>query len=150
MWLAGYLEGEGSFCCITSNGYLYLQISVSSNDQDIAEKAAKILEARCHGPYQRGPGALGTSPYWQVSLTGARAADVMNILIPFMGKRRLGQIKKALSSWSERPASQGNSLKAEPAKCHPEEAMYKYGLCRSCHSRRFRWNDQSIQISAQP
>jgi hypothetical protein len=36
-WLAGFLEGEGSFSCVkTSAGHLTLQITFQSTDEDVS------------------------------------------------------------------------------------------------------------------
>lgn len=101
-WLAGLLEGEGSFtfaaATVASTGYVKhnFRISVASTDLDIVERVADLLKTRVRGPYR---GKAHHKQYWTTSL-GARD-DVLQMcrrLRPLMGQRRQGQIDAVLAA----------------------------------------------------
>ena len=89
-WLAGYLEGEGSF-----NYHCYSQrIGFQTTDVDVAEKAARLLGGEVKGPIMR---AKGRQPIYYVQVYGDKARKWMKVLKPHMGTRRREQITDALS-----------------------------------------------------
>lgn len=111
-WLAGWLEGEGSFCygayrnlnerSRTHKAYT-LAINSFCVDRDIVARAAKIagaamyeIQPRCETTWNRQVG-------WRFAMTSEPAADLMRMLLPYMGERRSEQIKKALDGWDNRP-----------------------------------------------
>lgn len=95
-WVAGLLEGEGTF----ANAAGYPHISVSMCDRDVLERAAAILGIPTVSPKDVIRNAEhGWSPAYQISVTGARAAEWMHRLRPLMGQRRAQQIDRALASY---------------------------------------------------
>lgn len=100
-WLAGILEGEGSFSVNYSHGkdkVGYPDISLSMSDRDVVERVCRLLEVRLKG-YQskrRTKNGKLVKFAWTSKLKGARAAGWMQTLFPFMGIRRQEQIGLAL------------------------------------------------------
>lgn len=94
-WLAGLLEGEGSFVFHqTATGRQFV-ISLVSVDRDTVERAAELLGGNCTGPYMN---AKSTKPYWKVQM--ARRAEVLALvrrLRPIMSQRRQQQIDNLLA-----------------------------------------------------
>ena len=102
LWLAGWLEGEGSFTTseVGSKHGKFCQITAGSIDHDTALHATQLLDGKIYGPYQY-PCRLtkNRKPMWQVRVAGTLAASWMMILFPFMGTRRQKQIKSCLAGW---------------------------------------------------
>jgi hypothetical protein len=98
-WLAGILEGEGTF---RVSGYSPT-ITLRMTDKDIVRRVSLIFEnkVRSFPPDKR-----GNKPYYITSAYGSRAASLMMTLFPFFGERRQDDIKTYLSIWkssSRRP-----------------------------------------------
>jgi hypothetical protein len=106
-WLAGLLEGEGTFLKpLPSSPYLPI-VRLNMTDRDVVERAARLL----------GSGVCSYTPKnprhkinWIASVKGARACDLMLQLRPFMGDRRRRQIDEALAASGSRPRGDGPKL----------------------------------------
>ena len=95
-WLAGWLEGEGSF---TARATTHLPvICASGTDRDVMERAGRLLGATIRGPikYKDKP---HYKPCWRLALHGSNAAGWMMSLYSLMGMRRKEQIGIALKAW---------------------------------------------------
>jgi hypothetical protein len=97
LWLAGYLEGEGSFLAGPPTNPNTAIISLQTTDRDIAERIARIFKVKacaCRLDLK--------NPKWKrvysVRLRGRRAVWMMKQLRPLMGKRRKKQIDFAIKS----------------------------------------------------
>ena len=90
-WLAGLLEGEGSFGA--RNGVPSLGLGMM--DKDVVDKAGELLGMKTY--ISKTPAG---KPFWTLRTSGRYAAFVMSRLRPWMGRRRTVQIDKALSQWS--------------------------------------------------
>lgn len=99
-WLAGILEGEGSFCIARDSKYpkqRRFSISVVSTDRDVIERSSTIL---CG--YERVSGCssnVGYKQVYQIHLTGKEAIAWMMTLYPLMSKRRKAKIKEVITEW---------------------------------------------------
>ena len=96
-WLAGWLEGEGSFMAPPPSDPRRPRIAGVSRDRDVIDRVAKSLRI---SPYaQREPRRLsrGWSICWRVCKAGGGAVALMEALHPLMGTRRTAQIDAALS-----------------------------------------------------
>ena len=97
-WLAGLLEGEGSFLRHRGghDGQRCPAIRVQMTDRDVVERIAAMWGVSVV--------ALGKrfdhhKPVFCVKTSGYRGADWMRRLRPLMGERRKGQIDAALEGW---------------------------------------------------
>lgn len=110
-WLAGLLEGEGSFMQGTPSKPRVPRIHLKMTDLDIIERAAGILQVKYFGPYQgyRKNPASTAKPCYIVWSTGKRAIDVMKQLRPLMGQRRQSQIDAVIGSYAPRPHPFGDT-----------------------------------------
>lgn len=95
-WLAGLLEGEGSFMRPPPSNPASPRVTVEMTDRDIIDRAARILQARVDPMRSRGNPEW--KPSYRITLAGERAASLMRLLRPLMGMRRQGQIDAALSA----------------------------------------------------
>jgi hypothetical protein len=85
-WLAGLLEGDGTFGLTGSPTRRYPLISVEMCDRDVVIRAATILGAT--GAHPREPEEEGWSVTYVAKISGERAAAWMRRLRPLMGLRR--------------------------------------------------------------
>ena len=95
-WLAGLLEGEGSFLPGPPSAPNRPGIQVSMTDEDVIARVADLFGVKYHRWQRTNP---NHKPSFQVLLRGKRAADYMSRLHPLMGQRRQGQIDRALASF---------------------------------------------------
>jgi hypothetical protein len=97
LWLAGLLEGEGSFIPGPPSSPGVPRISVEMIDEDVIARAALALGNR----YWRVGGRNDIwKPTYRTQLRGESAVRLMQVLRPMMGLRRQAQIDRALASWS--------------------------------------------------
>jgi hypothetical protein len=95
-WLAGWLEGEGSFQAPPPSDPRRPRISATTRDQDVAVEAARLCRVTPSHDCSRRILDHGWSPTWRVLLRGTRAIALMQALEPIMGARRRGQTLSAL------------------------------------------------------
>lgn len=99
-WLAGFLEGEGSFTVqnrlsASGNPCQRWAVTVGSTDLDVLTRAAEIMCARLYGPVER----AGRKPIWSAQLRSKGAVlKLATDLRPLMGERRRAQIDKMLEA----------------------------------------------------
>src|SRR5215510_4031952 len=109
-WLAGLLEGEGSFGHKTArkNGtpYITARVSLEMCDIDIVTRARKILDAPA--VYARPARKAHGNDTYRIDISGSKAIAVMMTILPFMGERRRTRILACIDAWkgsSHRPHS---------------------------------------------
>lgn len=142
-WLAGLLEGEGCFRVYresrTNQGRDHLRVTVSMTDEDVLDRAAKLLGVNTTGPYA--PKKAHWSPYYKLQVTGADAATLMRSVLPYMGLRRSTKIKECLAAPNlnhhNRPTKscQGCGHKFTPHRRYPQQRFCNEG-CRLAHRKR--------------
>jgi hypothetical protein len=98
-WLAGIIEGEGTFMRHTINGkWLQLVVRVKMTDEDVIHRCHEVAGVgNVGGPYTK----VGRKPIWAWYITkGDDAADFMRTIRPLMGARRRRQIDACLESYA--------------------------------------------------
>lgn len=104
-WLAGYLEGEGSFLSEKHHQgpWLKVRIGCGSIDYDITEKAAQLMGGRIYGPYKatlKGKVRENCQDYYEVRLQAKeKVIALCKELQPLMGTRRQKQIQVVLDAY---------------------------------------------------
>lgn len=97
-WLAGLLEGEGSFLkgppCRPNRPRIWL----SMTDFDVVQRAASLLDIEAIHT-KRYSSESHNKPAYIITLYGSRAIKMMRTLLPLMSKRRTGQIEAAIKSY---------------------------------------------------
>ena len=100
-WLAGYLEGEGSFmiqgCSGSRPGKMY-RIMVVSTDRDIIVRAAGIIGGtinRHNGTQKR----WSRKVCYSTAITTKKSIGWMMTLYSLMGDRRKNKIKEVINDW---------------------------------------------------
>lgn len=98
-WLAGLLEGEGSFSTCKDN----VHIQIAMTDRDVILRAHLLLHGNRLEPRQytrqHKDGRIGTTSWWETRVTGRRAAGWMMTVYPLMGCRRKARIRELLNKW---------------------------------------------------
>ena len=128
-WLAGYLEGEGSF------GYYPKKrvggsprITVVSTDYDVISRVAEIFCIT--SIHNRKRYNSKNKQAYMVSCVGVKAASWGMTIYSMMGKRRKEQISGMLYEWRLRPA-----IIRPINRCgHPERAHSGRYMCRYCYN----------------
>lgn len=130
-WLAGLLEGEGSFTTTQAGGRSYPVIALKMCAEDVVRRVAGLMGAQWvnrHEPVDR---------RWRVTfatgLSGARAAGWMRELRPQMGERRRMAIDAALASYRPIRLSDPPEICAVPDCREPHRSR---GLC---HKHYMSW-----------
>lgn len=94
-WLAGILEGEGSFVpAPPSMGKTSIGVQVSMTDEDVIARVAKMFGTAYHRS-DRNPGSW--KPAYVTVARGRRAAVIMRAVLPHMGSRRAQRIQALLA-----------------------------------------------------
>jgi hypothetical protein len=93
-WLAGLLEGEGSFS--------RYQVQLRMTDEDVVRRAADLMGAT-KSPWKEEPRFAHWSPTWCVAVTGRRATDLMMHLTPALGTRRRARIAEVVAPRPKTP-----------------------------------------------
>jgi hypothetical protein len=112
-WLAGLLEGEGSFCAgIPARPYSPL-IIIKMTDEDTISKVASLFKVKYHLSTPERYREKGWKSAYSVRITGKHAVQWMVLLRPLMGKRRQSQIDKAIACYQEDTRKVLSSLQME-------------------------------------
>ena len=99
-WLAGLLEGEGSFQGIMGPKGLKVTIVVQMADRDVVARVARIMKTpSLTGPIVRQ--GIHRKPMWSTAVYGRTAIAWMFMLHPLMGARRKEAIVVAVSAWKK-------------------------------------------------
>lgn len=99
-WLAGLIEGEGSFLAGPPSAPRSPIVQVSMVDRDIIERAGALLGSGVTVVPSR---REGWRTAYCVRIRGARAVRWMERLRPLMGTRRQAQIDRAIASHAPDP-----------------------------------------------
>lgn len=94
-WLAGWLEGEGSFVAPPPSSPRGPRIHVNCCDRDVVFEVARLLRVKPREMQDPRGLERGWSASWRALLTGGRAITLMQAIRPVMGIRRQQQIDQA-------------------------------------------------------
>lgn len=149
-WLAGYLEGEGSFIYSVFDapvdgrrrtGRFTMYVAATSTDLDVLERVRALAGGRIGGPYDKGG---PRKPSWQWRLTRQREARALMIAAqPLMCERRAGQIQACLDAY----AAKGVTAPADRTHCPQGHAYVPenttilsngWRQCRRCNTDKLR------------
>jgi hypothetical protein len=101
-WLAGILEGEGSFlmqhCAVNGKNYYYPRITVTMTDEDVIIRVAAMFGTKAH-PIKPKKGL----PQYRATIAGERGVAFMRGLLPYMGGRRSSKMRALISFHETRP-----------------------------------------------
>jgi hypothetical protein len=98
-WLAGILEGEGTFMSGPPSRPNAPIVRISMTDRDVVERSATLLR-RAVTPVRARKAHY--KPPFITQLRGAEAVDLMLAVRPVLGPERTAQIDRVLSRWTPR------------------------------------------------
>lgn len=129
VWLAGLLEGEGSFLKGPPSAPNRPRVAVEMTDYDIIWQVKRLFGVKYMQKNDR-------NPRWKrsytVSLKGRAAIELMQKLRPFMGSRRKKQIDVAIKSFTDlKPGDNSRKLTEKQvrqirASKEPSEKVSKF------------------------
>lgn len=96
-WLAGLLEGEGSFLFAPPSSPNCPRLVISMTDLDVIEKVARCFGVQYIKNDRRNPEKWKTS--YLVQLSGHSAMNMMRLVYPHMGERRKKRIEEILEKY---------------------------------------------------
>jgi hypothetical protein len=101
-WLAGLMEGEGSFLRPMRSAPNRPVVALNMTDEDVVQRVANLLGVsyRPHSPNRYA--SHGWTPSFMLVVRGAKAARLMRDLYPLLGQRRRAQIDRALADYRPR------------------------------------------------
>jgi hypothetical protein len=111
-WLAGLLEGEGSFLVGPPSAPRYPVLALQMTDEDVVARVAAMF-GRKLGRWQSRHAR--ERPVFLVRITGAKAVAWMIALHPLMGERRQAQIDRAVASHAPTPTARLDERTARQA-----------------------------------
>lgn len=131
-WLAGLLEGEGTF----SENTGCPRVSVQMTDRDVVERARAVMRApnvwpKKHSEYAR---RRGWSRMYATAATGLRGAELMVKLRPFMGERRTRETDRALAAYEP------IRLMDPPEVCTVQDCSAPHRGRGLCHKHYMTWS----------
>ena len=94
-WLAGLLEGEGSFVAPPPSDPKRVRILIEMVDVDVIEKVSELVGLAYSRPSRR---RENWKQSYKITIRGSKAVEVMRAVYPFMSLRRRAQFVKALNS----------------------------------------------------
>lgn len=134
-WLAGLLEGEGSFGVKDGSPKIQMQ----STDEDIIRRASELFGVAFREKPYKPRGKDYYKPVWGVHVHGTRAIGWMMTVYSLMGERRQEKIRSVIDAWKASKATpRGSRGMRLMATCHPEKTRTGGGLCKACYMRKWR------------
>lgn len=101
IWLAGLLEGEGSFFMEPTRGKRYPVIQVEMTDEDVIQRVARLFGTKMYSAKKIRAG--GSMRSYRARVRGQKALVLMHALCPLMGQRRAKKIMEIQAGFN--PAS---------------------------------------------
>lgn len=130
-WLAGLLEGEGSFLKGPPSSTNRPRIAVEMTDEDVIRRAAQLVGVGYVGSSKRDP---KWKPTFRITVRGRSSVSLMKLLRPLMGARRQQQIDIAIASYTDlRPGDNTRKLLAQDVL----EIRRAFNVSDTVLSRRF-------------
>lgn len=93
-WLAGLLEGEGTFLAPPPSEPRYPRVVLDMTDEEVVRRAALLMGA--YKVQSKSYAAKSWKTSFQAVVKGSKAVALMKVLRPLLGKRRQAQIDRAL------------------------------------------------------
>lgn len=120
-WLAGLLEGEGSFKKPAPSAPHLPIVTVQMTDEDVIARAARLVGVGYCSVIPKNP---RHQPTFVMSAKETRARDLMLALRPLMGQRRRGQIDQAVAA---SPWRRGDGPKLTLAQAREVKTQFAAG-----------------------
>lgn len=146
-WLAGFLEGEGSFGFTQSSAC----VSAKQVQRWPLEVCLRIVGGRINSSPKPTP---TSQPFFTWAVGGRIAAGLMMTLYPLLSPRRKQQIDAVLVRWRSRPAGTKYQKFCKRGHLFSPENVYhskRQRACKLCHhvaQARYRKERRLLRASA--
>ncbi len=136
-WLAGLLEGEGSFLPGPPSAPNKPSITLTMTDADVVARVALLWGVAFHEVRRDRSTRMGWKPNYFTHLRGRPAVQLMVRLRPLMGERRQQQIERAVTSYDPNrrrklSATQMDEIRVKINQgCKHGDLARQYGVDRS-------------------
>lgn len=97
IWLAGLLEGDGSFYASFEKAPIF-EVGLMSVDKDVISKASRIVGAKYYKLLSK---KANHKDIYSLRVRGNRAVELSELLLPFMGLRRRKKISENLEMFAQ-------------------------------------------------
>lgn len=121
-WLAGLLEGEGSFLRPSPSRPYEPKVDVEMTDEDVIRRVATLLGVSYRKRDRGRPKARMT---YHVRVVGGKAVALMWRLKPYLSARRQAQITRAIEAYAAR-GPKYHPFNLPPYELHP---VCAHALC---------------------
>lgn len=136
-WVAGFLEGEGSFTLHSS-----LQVSAAQVQLWPLQKLQRIFGGKI---FTNKAKRADQEPCSQWYLYGSRAAAVMMTVYVLMSPRRQAQIEAALAKWKTKPVYQ--AMRKTCPRGHEYRRDKRQRSCNVCQRERYQSKRLAIRLA---
>jgi intein/homing endonuclease len=92
-WLAGLIEGEGSFTIARVKQNAYPRLFIEMTDRDVIEGVAELIGGT---PHERKIKTVKHKQTYRISVSGVLCKAVARAVLPFMYSRRAQRISQLL------------------------------------------------------
>lgn len=135
-WIAGFLEGEGSFYGNVADGKI-IASAVQVNPEPLI-KMQRVVGGRLY-QYTNKRGCT----FWRWTLNGSWAVGLAFTIYPWLSRRRRNQVVAMVTKWKACPG-RNNSLKTHCPYGHEyrPETIYLIGGRRNCKTCHQMWKRQ--------
>lgn len=130
LWLAGLLEGEGSFLRPTPSRPNSPMVALHMNDEDVVCRTANLFKMSCISVL---PAGWNPKTSYATHIRGRSAVGLMWQLFPHMGLRRRAQILRAIKNYEPKQNPQDFRT---CEKC--EAKARRKSLCDKHYKREWR------------
>lgn len=120
-WLAGILEGEGTFFMRSRNRkgksfYLYPVVSVEMCDEDVLQSIREVVgSGTVYASATNSLRKTGWKVTYKLTWEGGKAIELMTLVLPYMHSRRAAKIREILSTNEvERQRAKDNFISTRP------------------------------------
>jgi len=123
VWLAGYLEGEGSFSSADNRGARVFKIQVGSTDEDVMRRVCNIIYSEYKNLHRHGHGirnGYARKEMKSANVQGALAIGWMMTIYSLMGTRRKARIREIINEWK---LYEGRKFSGKPYYLRPNRIM---------------------------
>ena len=122
-WVAGLFEGEGTINNTKPN--YYLMIAIQMTDKDILDRLYnKYGGSLCSCKKQQ----VHHKDAWRWQLSGQKAANLLNEMLPLLGNRRTLRAQEAMELWNKHRERQSKKKKGTNEKRSKIKMLGQQGL----------------------
>lgn len=133
-WVAGILEGEGTFSLIRGR---LPSVSLSMSDSDIIERVRVLVDPTRLISVTADQPRKDNKPRYTVTLNGTRAIQWIMTIYPLMGIRRKARIRHLLEVWK--------TVEMDKSRRDPSGSRKRQSLALKL--RRNGYSDSSIEVA---